>query len=103
MARPEHENTSGAKPFTAQSAASPSGGPADLVGTPSEHTLSRIRLCLEELDEPGRNLLRLKINEGLSYQQLSERTGLSVGTIGHILHQALQRVATELEKAGIGL
>ncbi len=53
------------------------------------------------LDERSRELIRLKFNEDLSYQQISERTGLKVGHVGYLLHHALKAIADELAKSGV--
>src|SRR4051794_24151360 len=37
-----------------------------------------VRLSVESLDDRSRELVRLKFNEGMSYKQISARTGLSV-------------------------
>ncbi len=60
-----------------------------------------VRLSLEALDERSRELIRLKFNEDLSYQQISERTGLKVGHVGYLLHHALKAIADELAKSGV--
>ena len=60
-----------------------------------------VRLSLETLDERSRELIRLKFNEGLSYKEMSARTGLKVGHVGYLLHHALKGIADELAKLGI--
>jgi len=60
-----------------------------------------VRLSLESLDERSRELVRLKFNEDLSYQQISERTGLKTGHVGYLLHHALKAIARELAKSGV--
>ncbi|HWW02355.1 MAG TPA: sigma-70 family RNA polymerase sigma factor [Candidatus Acidoferrum sp.] len=60
-----------------------------------------VRLSLNALDERGRELIRLKFNENLSYKEISVRTGLTVGNVGYILHHALKAIAAELAKNGI--
>lgn len=60
-----------------------------------------VRLSLKTLDERSRELIRLKFNEDLSYQQISERTGLKTGHIGYLLHHALKAIAGELAKSGV--
>jgi RNA polymerase sigma factor (sigma-70 family) len=60
-----------------------------------------VRLCLEALDERSRELVRLKFNDGLSYKEISARTGLTVGHVGYLLHHALKAVASELAKDGV--
>jgi RNA polymerase sigma-70 factor (ECF subfamily) len=60
-----------------------------------------VRLTLESLDERSRELIRLKFTEGLSYKEISARTGLTVGHVGYLLHHALRAVAAELSKTGV--
>jgi RNA polymerase sigma-70 factor (ECF subfamily) len=60
-----------------------------------------VRLSLETLDARSRELVRLKFNDGLSYREMSLRTGLSIGNVGYLLHHALKAVACELAKNGI--
>ena len=60
-----------------------------------------VRLSLEALDERSRELIRLKFNEGLSYKEISTRTGLKVGHVGYLLHHALKSIADELAKLGV--
>jgi len=60
-----------------------------------------VRLSLETLDTRSRELVRLKFNDGLSYKQIAERTGLSVGNVGYILHHAVKAIAEELARNGV--
>ena len=60
-----------------------------------------VRLSLETLDERSRELVRLKFNEGLSYKAIAERTGLTTGHVGYILHHAVKAIADELTKHGV--
>ena len=60
-----------------------------------------VRLSLEALDERGRELIRLKFNENLSYKEISIRTGLKAGHVGYLLHHALKSIADELAKLGV--
>ena len=60
-----------------------------------------VRLSVETLDARGRELIRLKFNEGLSYKEISERTGLSVGNVGYLLHHAIKTVGEELARNGM--
>ena len=59
-----------------------------------------VRLSLESLDERSRELVRLKFTEGLSYREMSERTGLTVSNIGYLLHHSLKAVEAELTRSG---
>jgi RNA polymerase sigma-70 factor (ECF subfamily) len=60
-----------------------------------------VRLSLEALDERSRELIRLKFNEGLSYKEISGRTGLTVGHVGYVLHHAIKAMGEELAKNGL--
>jgi len=60
-----------------------------------------VRLSLETLDARSRELVRLKFNEGLSYREIADRTGLKTGHVGYLLHHALKAVADELARNGI--
>jgi RNA polymerase sigma-70 factor (ECF subfamily) len=60
-----------------------------------------VRLSLATLDERSREVIRLKFNEELSYQQIAERTGLKSGHVGYLLHHALKTIAGELAKSGV--
>ena len=60
-----------------------------------------VRLSLETLDTRSRELVRLKFNEGLSYKEIAERTGLSIGNVGYILHHAMKTIAVELARNGV--
>lgn len=60
-----------------------------------------VRLSLAALDERSREVVRLKFDEGLSYQEISQRTGLGSGNVGYILHHALKTMGAELARTGL--
>src|SRR5258707_12048294 len=60
-----------------------------------------VRLSLETLDKRSRELVRLKFNEGLSYKEISGKTGLTVSHVGYLLHHAIKAIADELAKNGV--
>jgi RNA polymerase sigma-70 factor (ECF subfamily) len=60
-----------------------------------------VRLSLSALDERSREVVRLKFDEDLSYKQISERTGLTPGHVGYLLHHALKAIAAELARTGL--
>jgi len=60
-----------------------------------------VRLSLGALDSRSRELIRLKFNDHLSYKEISQRTGLTPGHVGYLLHHALKTLAAELAKAGL--
>jgi RNA polymerase sigma factor (sigma-70 family) len=65
--------------------------------------IGQVRLSLAHLDARSQELLRLKFQEDCSYLQISERTGLTVGHVGYLLHHALKALAVELTKSGVNL
>jgi RNA polymerase sigma-70 factor (ECF subfamily) len=59
-------------------------------------------LILSELDRLTPNeraVLMLKIKEGRSYQEISERTGLSTSNVGYLIHQGLRKLTARLGAA----
>lgn len=63
--------------------------------------LGTLQLLLAELKEEDRSLIGLKYHEGLKYEQISQRTGLSVGNVGYKLHHLLKGLAEGLQRMGI--
>jgi RNA polymerase sigma-70 factor (ECF subfamily) len=59
-----------------------------------------VRLSLATLDARSQELVRLKFSEGLSYDAMAARTGLTSGHVGYLLHHALKAIAAELAKSG---
>lgn len=82
-----------------------SDGPGE--DTPPDVALGRleavgmVRLLLAELPPEDQQLLRLKYQEDLKYQEISQRTGLSVSHVGYKLHHVLKGLAEALRHAGI--
>jgi RNA polymerase sigma factor (sigma-70 family) len=79
---------------------------ADLQPLPDEQIarwegIGLVRLVLETLDERSRELIRLRFNEELSYKEMSDRTGLTVGHVGYLLHHALKAMAAELVRTEV--
>jgi RNA polymerase sigma-70 factor (ECF subfamily) len=80
--------------------------PADPALSPDAQMLrvegiGLVRLSLEALDARSRELVKLKFNDELSYQDIAARTGLTPGNVGFILHHALKTIAAELAKTGV--
>ncbi len=63
--------------------------------------LGTLRLLMAELPETDRQLIDLKYHDGLKYEQISHRTGLSVGNIGYKLHHLLKGLGESLRRLGI--
>lgn len=64
-------------------------------------TVGSLRLLLAEMSADDRKLLRMKYDGHLSYQDISERTGLSVSNVGYKLHHLLKSLAASLRSMGI--
>ena len=47
---------------------------------------------LERLSDNQREVILLKFQQGLSYQEIQEITGLSSGNIGFLIHTGLKRL-----------
>ena len=80
--------------------------PADPAPLPDEQIIrwegiGLVRLSLGALDERSREVVRLKFDEDLSYQQIGERLGLTPGHVGYLLHHALKTIAAELARSGL--
>ena len=56
---------------------------------------------LRRLDPAEQQVLLLRIQEGLSYREISLITGRTEGNIGCILHHAVKKVSASLKKAGL--
>lgn len=63
--------------------------------------IGTLQLLVAELHEDDRALIALKYHEGLKYDQISQRTGLSVGNVGYKLHHALKNLADSLRRLGV--
>lgn len=66
-----------------------------------DEAVGMMRLLLAELPPEDRDLVRLKYQEELKYDEISRRTGLSAGNVGYRLHHVLKSLADALRRAGI--
>lgn len=71
------------------------------VAHPKAWLYRSVRLLLAELRDEDRTLLELKYHENLKYDQISQRTGLSVGNVGYKLHHLLKSLGENLRRMGI--
>lgn len=58
----------------------------------------QIWVLVEGLSPNYQDVLKLKFQHDCSYQQIAEITGLSIGNVGFILHNALRKLRSKLEK-----
>ena len=63
--------------------------------------LLEVRDAYLRLSDEHREVLLLVAIEGLRYEEISKRTGLSVGNVGYRLHHLLKGLAASLRSAGI--
>ena len=78
---------------------SPSPDPEQALG--KQEAIGTLQLLVAELHEDDRAIIALKYHEGLKYDQISQRTGLSVGNVGYKLHHTLKNLADSLRRLGI--
>jgi RNA polymerase sigma-70 factor (ECF subfamily) len=65
-----------------------------------QEAIGAVRQFMEELDEPDRELVKLKYFEDLKYREISTQTGLNIGNVGYRLHHILKELAARLRKLG---
>jgi RNA polymerase sigma-70 factor (ECF subfamily) len=58
--------------------------------------VAQVTKALDRLSENQREVIRLKFQQGLSYKEISEVTGLSSGNVGFLLHTGLKRLRSFL-------
>ncbi len=73
--------------------------PAEMLGR--LEAIGMMRLLLAEMSAEDRALLELKYHQDLKYNEISDRTGLSVGNVGYKLHHLLKGMGDALRRAGI--
>lgn len=56
---------------------------------------------VDRLDETERTVLLLRLQQGLSYEEIARATGRTEGNVGCILHHAVKHLARRLKKAGV--
>ena len=68
-----------------------------------EEKKEKLRLVLEELEkipENQREVLYLKLQEGLSYKEISRITGKSVSNVGVLIHGGIKKLRKQLQVSG---
>jgi RNA polymerase sigma-70 factor (ECF subfamily) len=88
----------------AQPAAPPgSGGPGvcvdPLEAVERDESASLAQRALGDLPPNQQEVVRLKFEQGLSYKQIAEVTGLTVTNVGYLLHTALKTLRGVMEQA----
>ena len=73
---------------TAESAPAPEAGPAELLAR--KEAAGFLLRILGNLPPRQQEVLQLKFQNGLSYQEISEITQLSVSNVGFLIHRGLK-------------
>ena len=58
--------------------------------------VAQVMNALDRLSDNQREVIRLKFQQGLSYNEISEATGLTSGNVGFLLHTGLKRLRSML-------
>lgn len=61
-----------------------------------QHRQEEIMAHIQNLKENERAVLLLRLQEGLSYREISEVTGLTEGNVGYLLHHAVSTLSKTL-------
>ncbi len=61
-----------------------------------EERVAQVMNALDRLSDNQREVIRLKFQQGLSYKEISEATGLTSGNVGFLLHTGLKRLRSML-------
>jgi len=80
----------------------PDSAPAEAPATLD--AADRRRLVLDRiarLDPSEREVLLLRLQEGMSYAEIARVTGRRVGTVGCLLHTATRKLTESLRKTGV--
>lgn len=65
-----------------------------------EEIRSRVRREIQRLSPRLRELMLLKVQEGKTYREIAEITGLSVTNVGYLLHRAMKVLSGRLRDLG---
>ena len=73
---------------------SPDPGPTELVER--RESTARVLDLLESLPKNQREVIRLKFQNGFSYQEISRISGHSIGNVGYLIHVGLKTIRRQL-------
>lgn len=84
-------------PNDAQSTPDVGMDPAD--SAERQETVRQARAMLASLPENQQEVIRLKIEHGLKYREISEVTGLSVSNVGYLIHHGLLSLRRSMDSS----
>ena len=70
-------------------------------GDPVEEQRRLVLENLRRLDAPEQQVVLLRLEEGLSYEEIAEITGRSEGNVGNLLHHAVKKLAGMVTKGNL--
>lgn len=70
------------------------GDSSDRIET--EETIKRLGKAVQDLSDTQRNVLRMKVFEDLSYEQMAERTGMSKLSLRVLVSQARRKIRNSI-------
>jgi RNA polymerase sigma factor (sigma-70 family) len=73
---------------------SPEPGPPDILET--RESTARVLGLLDALPKNQREVIRLKFQNGFSYQEIARISGHSVGNVGYLIHVGLKTIRGQL-------
>jgi len=68
------------------------------VDPPPDEREALVLRCLGVLDPAQRQVVLLRLQQGMSYEEIAAVTGLSSGYVGNLLHFAVKRLAVEVRR-----
>ncbi len=61
--------------------------------TSNDPRLEQLQPALARLSEPERQIVLLRLQQNLSYKEIGTITGRPIGSVGRLLHQAIQKLS----------
>ncbi len=61
-----------------------------------DERIAQVMNALDRISDNQRQVIRLKFQQGMSYKEISEATGLASGNVGFLLHTGLKRLRSLL-------
>ena len=69
-----------------------SASPADVAPPPDAQRLQSVRAAIAELPDLHREVLELRLNQDLAYEEIALTVGIPVGTVRSRLHHAIRAI-----------
>jgi len=84
-----------------QAAGQPEFCPDGIHCTPEEERRQEVLRHVGRLEAAEQQVLLLRLDQGLSYREISAVTGRSEGYVGTLLHHAVKKLSASLKRAGV--